>query len=195
MAWILKLPKDYEAYPLILYVIVGTASVPLWYKLGIKFGSLKIFILGCLIRNLATIPLLFLSDLVTTIIVYGIGGLGMDGFWTLSYVLMGDIIDELTLKAGKRREGTYNGIEVFIARLAIAFQVLLFAVVHTATNYIAGDPGVVIQSSEALFGIRVIIALIPMIVMVIGTIIFWKVYDITPKKAASLKDKLKELKI
>ena len=35
----------------------------------------------------------------------------------------------------------------------------------------------------------------PAIIMAIGTVIFWKYYDITPEKSAIIQEQLKELKL
>jgi Na+/melibiose symporter-like transporter len=153
------------------------------------------FILGCLILSFSVLPLIFLSDLISTLIVFGIGGIGLGGTTVLSVVLVSDVIDELTVNMRKRQEGIYLGIRVFIIRLAFIVQALLFAIIHTSTGYIAGVPGVVIQPPEALFGIRTLISIIPLIVMFLSTLVFWKVYDITPEKAATLKEQLKKLNL
>jgi len=49
------------------------------------------------------------------------------------------------------------------------------------------------QSPEAVWGIQIHFALIPMILILLGTIIFWKWYDLTPEKAKINQEKVKEM--
>jgi Na+/melibiose symporter-like transporter len=51
------------------------------------------------------------------------------------------------------------------------------------------------QTSLAILGIQLHTGIIPAMLMLIGTLIFWKFYDITPHKAEKIKEKLKELKL
>jgi len=53
----------------------------------------------------------------------------------------------------------------------------------------------VTQPPEALFGIRLLIGGIPALVMLVGTFLFWKLYDITPEKSIALKEQLAELNL
>jgi Na+/melibiose symporter-like transporter len=47
----------------------------------------------------------------------------------------------------------------------------------------------------ALFGIRIHAAIVPAIIVLIATLLFWKFYDLTPDKVAANKVKLKEFGI
>ena len=51
------------------------------------------------------------------------------------------------------------------------------------------------QTSSANFGILLLFGVIPAVIMTIGLIIFWKLYDITPDRSKEIREKLKELKI
>jgi len=194
-AWILGYPKDYEIFPLLVFIITGVLGVPVWYRLGTKYGSVRMFIVSNLIFGFGLFAFLFISDLLFTLILFAIGGLALGGSKTLEIVVFSDVIDEAMIKSGKRQEGIYNGIRIFIICLSIIAQVVLFAIVHTATNYIPGKPGIVDQPSEALFGIRLLIGGIPAVVMLFGTFLFWKIYDITPEKSIALKKQLYQLNL
>lgn len=55
--------------------------------------------------------------------------------------------------------------------------------------------GAATQPPTAVFGIALHTGIIPAIFMAIGTLVFWKFYDITPEKSAEIKARLKELGI
>ena len=117
-------------------------------------------------------------------------GIGIGGTWVMLAIVMGDVIDESIVTTGKREEGIYSGFQQFFGRLAILIQAITFVVVHILTGF---DEGASTQSPEAVFGIHLHFALLPMIYMLIGCIIFWKFYDLTPEKAKLNQEKLKGL--
>ena len=100
------------------------------------------------------------------------------------------MIDESVVRTGKREEGIYNGFQQFFGRIAILIQAITFAVVHTLTGF---KEGASTQTPEAIFGIHIHFALMPMIFMFIACMIFWKWYDLTPDKVKINQDKVKEL--
>jgi Na+/melibiose symporter-like transporter len=71
----------------------------------------------------------------------------------------------------------------------MVIQAITLAVVHEITGFAEGAST---QSQTAVFGIALHTGLIPAIFMAIGTLIFWKFYDITPEKSAKIKAKLSE---
>ena len=93
------------------------------------------------------------------------------------------------MTGGKRNEGIYNGVQNFIGRLALVVQAVSFAIVHTLTGFVEGG-GLVDQPPEAIIGIQIHFALIPMILMFIATIWFWKFYTLTPDKVKENSEKI-----
>ena len=194
--WVIYIVK--ERNPMIETLLAGTfmigalASVPLGLKLGRKFGNRKIFIYGSLLASLMFIPLLFVSDLTLTLITLFLIGFFYGCCWTLLYPGFSEVIDELVVKSGKRREGAYTGIRTFVGRLSFVLQAVIFATVHTVTNY---APGAETQTPLALWGIRIIMAVAPMIFLFFGFLIMAIYYDLTPEKVNQNKSLLKEKKL
>jgi GPH family glycoside/pentoside/hexuronide:cation symporter len=194
--WVIYIVK--ERNPMIETLLAGTfmigalASVPLGLKLGRKFGNRKIFIYGSLLASLMFIPLLFVSDLTLTLITLFLIGFFYGCCWTLLYPGFSEVIDELVVKSGKRREGAYTGIRTFVGRLSFVLQAVIFATVHTVTNY---APGAETQTPLALWGIRIIMAVAPMVFLFFGFLIMAIYYDLTPEKVNQNKSLLKEKKL
>ena len=82
----------------------------------------------------------------------------------------------------------YFGIRTFFARLVGIVGTMTFAVVHTLTDFNT-DP----YSAQAIWGIRVHAAIIPMICILFGALIFWLFYDLKPKRIVSNQEKIKEI--
>jgi len=117
---------------------------------------------------------------------------GIVGINIIIFPLFGDVIDEATLKNGTRQESFYVGFRSLFARMAIIIQAVTFGLIHIFMGF---EPGSATQSPRAILGLRIQVTIIPMIVMIIGTILFWKYYDLTPEKKKQIQAKLKELNL
>jgi melibiose permease len=145
---------------------------------------------GTLATSIFFIPLLFISDLLLTVITVFLLGMGIGAIWTLMYPTFSDVIDENILITNKRQEGIYNGIRMFIGRFAAVINAIAFLIVHTLTHY---EPGAKTQAPPALMGIRILMAGIPMVFYFMAFIIMWKFYDLTPEKVLVNQEGLKKL--
>ena len=123
-------------------------------------------------------------------IIFILWGVGLGGFWALNRILLSDAIDEAVANTGKREEGIYSGIIMFFNSVAIIVQVIIFATVHTMTGFVEGADT---QSAQAQWGIQLHLGIIPAIILLIGTLLFWKFYDLTPSKIEDIQNKLKQM--
>jgi len=190
--YILKMPAEVEIYVLAAFLLGVLISVPLWVRLSRSLGNRKMYIWGCGLTAIALIPFLLISSLVLVMIFAFLLGVSASALWTLMYPTFSDVIDEVVEKTGKRQEGTYFGIRTFIGRLSIVLQAIVFAVVHELTNYV---PGAETQTPSAIWGIRIIMALIPMVFFVLAFFLMLKVYDLSLDRVKETQNKLMRLKI
>ena len=79
---------------------------------------------------------------------------------------------------------------MFFNRVAIIVQVIIFATVHTMTGFVEGADS---QSPQAQWGIQLHLGIIHAIILLIGTLIFWKFYDLKPSKIEEIQSKLKQM--
>ena len=169
-------------------VIIG---LPFWIKLAHKTNdNRKVMVISGILMTVSVAPLIFIEDYILIIIIMFVWGLSQGGFWAMLNPVFADVIDESVVKSGKREEGLYNGFQTFFARLAFAAQAVSFAVVHTLTGF---EEGATTQSEAAIMGIHIHLALIPMIFMIVGLLIFKKFYDLTPEKIDANQAKIKQL--
>jgi len=171
------------------YIIGSVLSIPIWFKLGRKYGNRKCFIIGAVPGIILSIPLLFVSDLAIILIIIFLTSIAGGAVNTLMYPCLSDAIDELVLKSGERNEGVYSGIRTFFGRSSIIIQAVVFAVVHQLTGYRAGAAT---QTPLALWGIRVIMVLIPMFFSIAGFLLMWLVYDLTPARVSENQSLLRD---
>ncbi len=191
--YILKMEANAISLIMLAFLVGVLISIPIWYKLANRINNnRKVMIISGTLVGLFVSPLIILEDYTLIIITLFIWGLAEGGFWLMLSPVFADTIDESVVETGERREGLYNGFLAFFARLAIAAQAISFAVTHTLTGFVEGADT---QSDLAVWGIHIHLALIPMIFMLIGIFIFWKFYDLTPKRVQEVQLKLKQLKL
>ena len=150
-------------------VALGTLiSIPFWRWIYAKKGPKYALLLAIGIFSVGILPILFISDFITLVIITLIPGFGIGGT-LMTEVPFSSAIDFDEIKTGKRREATYNGILTLIARLAIVFSGLALIIVQFFFGFQAGSES---QTPTALLGLTLLISLVPFIVGVLALIVF-----------------------
>jgi Na+/melibiose symporter-like transporter len=148
--------------------------------------------IGILAVAVTCIPIIIVRDLIGAIISFAFLGFAVGAITFIKYPIFSDMIDEATMLDGKHQEGLYQGVFVFFDRLGIILQPIIFTVIHIMTKF---DPESESQTFIAQQGILAAMLWIPALIMLIACLIFWKIYDLTPEKADTIKKKLKEQKL
>lgn len=175
------------------FLIGALISSPIWAMLANKTNNnRKIMLITSTLLTIFTFPLFFLNSAIPMVIAVIIWGFGLGGFWTMIAPVLADVIDESIVKTHRREEGIYNGFQQFFGRLAVLLQALSFSVIQTLTNFKEGQP-LEAQPHSAIIGIQVHFALIPAYVMLIGTLIFWNWYKLSPDRVTENQLKVIEL--
>ncbi len=105
----------------------------------------------------------------------------------LIFPLMADMIDEIVVKSNKRQEGTIIAIIFTIINIIpTIFLSLIIAGIFISTGFI---PGLYVQSANALLGIRVSFALIPLIFFLVGFLIIF-LYDLNVARVINNQESL-----
>jgi GPH family glycoside/pentoside/hexuronide:cation symporter len=189
--YVLNMPSSASTLIFAGFLIGAVVSTPLWVKLAHKFNNnKKLILIAAILLGVFVSPLIFLENyyaIVGTMVVWGIA---LGGFWFMIFPVNSDVIDESVVRTGKREEGVYTGFSQFFARLGIVAQAITFGAVHSITGF---QEGVYPQTDLATWGIHVHLALIPMIFILIGALVFWRFYNLTPEKIKENNEKLKEM--
>ena len=177
----------------IAFLIGAVCSIPLWIILANKLNNnKKVYVIAGVFLVIFSIPLSLVADYYILMVIFVLWGVGLGGFWALNRIILSDAIDEAVVNTEKREEGIYSGIFMFFNRVAIIVQVIIFATVHTMTGFVEGADS---QSPQAQWGIQLHLGIIPAIILLIGTLIFWKFYDLTPSKIEEIQSKLKQMEL
>jgi GPH family glycoside/pentoside/hexuronide:cation symporter len=171
------------------FLVGGLISIPFWIKYSHKVNNnKKTMLLGSSIMAVFTISLSFFPNLILLFIQTSLWGVGLGAVWIMLKPIMADIIDQSVVNTKIREEGVFYGIYPFFARMGLLMQALIFGIIHSLTGF-AEDP----TSTASLWGIRLHNGLVPVIFLIIGMIIFWKYYKLTPEKVSKNQEILKGL--
>jgi len=104
-----------------------------------------------------------------------LAGFGLSGPQTLTNVLFAQVADEDELRSGVRREGAFFGVNALLTKPAQSIALALIPFVLEATQFVTRDANngeiFLNQPGSAIFGIKVLLGLIPGIAMLIGALI------------------------
>ncbi|HXK44090.1 MAG TPA: MFS transporter [Anaerolineae bacterium] len=149
-------------------------GVPLTQPLRQRFGvvgaqQLLLVIAGVALILVAVVP----TPLIPVCL--ALAGLGLAGPQTLTNVLFAQVADEDELRSGVRREGAFFGVNALLTKPAQSVALALIPLILEATHFVTreANQGQIFlnQPASALFGIRVLVGLIPGVAMLLGALI------------------------
>lgn len=190
---ILQLSKIGETIVL-FYVVTVIISAGIWYKLSFRLGIKKVALIGAILLGCVCLPILFVptgpEGILLVIIIFSVAGFVDGAIISMTIPLFSTVVDNATVETGKRKEGLYKGIWVFFSRVSLAIRAIVFWLVAVSTGYHSGS-----TDPSELMGLRIQVAVFPLIMMMIGIIFFWRLYKISPELAEANVTKLQELKL
>jgi GPH family glycoside/pentoside/hexuronide:cation symporter len=195
---------------LFIYIVFfsGTiVGVPFWMyylkksnntKMVIVYGGLALGSCFCLL----TIP----WGVIGIFVVFFITGASMGSLWAYLWtVLLFHVVDEYTVRNRINSKGIVLGFFAFLTRLVTSLDEGIITLVQNFTRFPAGITDYTMLELHAriyhldmnmlIGGIRYMIGVIPGVLLILGTIIFWIFYPLTAKKVTENKLKLAELKL
>jgi Na+/melibiose symporter-like transporter len=164
----------------------------MYYSKKVK-NNKKVMLISGLLLAAFTIPITFYRDYWLIVFEMLLWGLAMGGFWIMIFPVSADVIDNAVVATKKREEGVYTGFQQFFGRVGIIIQALTFAIIHELTGF--NEALGINQPESAIWGIHLHQALIPAIFVIIGALVFWKWYKLTPEKVQENQEKIKEMGI
>jgi Na+/melibiose symporter-like transporter len=176
-------------------------SIPFWRYVLRRLGDTKKTLsIGGFVLAASLIPLSFVTDLVGFLIVMFIVGFCMGAMWSFFFpIIEANVMDDFVVRTGKNQKGVLAGTASILHRLTAFIDELIIAITHTATGFVAGIADYATMAATAddiglvVFGVQLLAGVVPMIILVIGTLIFWKYYPLSPEKVLANKQKLLEL--
>jgi GPH family glycoside/pentoside/hexuronide:cation symporter len=191
--FILDLKSEYESVISAGLLIGQLLGIPVMFLIMKRYGHKKLFLFGIIWAVISLFPLIFLNDLIGISVNIAIVGFGVSSLYLGNQLIFSDCIDEIVVDTEKREEGVFLGIRTFVVRLSVIVQAVTFTLVSLISGF---DPEVGTDPDLAGFwGLKIQFAAVPLFIMLIAGIIFWKLYDLTPEKVRNNKAKLVELNL
>jgi GPH family glycoside/pentoside/hexuronide:cation symporter len=162
---------DSEAVLLGIPLVMAIPAIFIWTPIVKKIGYRKAWIAA----SFAFIPGLlamtfakdFNSGLLGTLLIIP----GLAGSLIMPFPVISEVIDADAKEHGYRREGLFFGMNGGIVKLAFSAQGILFAIVTAVTGFAAGST---VQTETAVWGIRFLIGITPLIATLITAFCMWK---------------------
>ena len=166
-------------------------SVPIWIYINKRLkNNKKSAVIGGITLTCGTFITFFYTGVYDSMVYIFILGFTMGNLWTLTGVYFADVLDERVALTRSPVRGTTVGVLSFFNRLSRGAQMAIFAIVHVLTGFVAGSQN---QTELAKLGVRLHMSVIPAIVLLICTLIFWKKYPLTPEKSLEIRKQIQEL--
>ncbi|MBN2501731.1 MAG: MFS transporter [Anaerolineales bacterium] len=152
-------------------LIIG---VPLTTLIRARVGVVRAQQILLLIAGVGLIALTFVPKSLMLVCV-ALAGFGLSGPQTLTNILFAQVADEDELRSGVRREGAFFGINALITKPAQSIALALIGIILERAAFVTREAngGLIFlnQPESALFGIKMLVGLIPGIAMLIGAVI------------------------
>ncbi len=173
----------------VLFVMAIPFSL-VWSKIISKIGAKKSFAYACVFFSVCLLPFLVAQNYIHGIVIAVFLSFGLAGLLVLLDVLIADVVDEDEVKTGFRREGMYFGVNGFMIRLGVSMNAIIMGWILNVSGY---NPHLEVQPDSALWGMRVLMAVVPIAAMVLSLAIF-RHYPLEGENLAQVREKLNEIR-
>ncbi len=189
--YVLELPEDSPGDMLltVVWFLALLVAIPPWSFVISKVGTKKTVIVGLVTTALASLGILFVSELPGALACMAVLGVTMSACFLSVMLMFGDSVDEATLRYKRRREGIYAGVFTFYDRLGFVIQTIIFTVVHLIIQF---DPNIP-ATGLVKGGLVASFTWIPALGLILAVFLVWKNYDLRPQKLEEIKSELKRM--
>jgi len=186
-----------EGETLILSLLLGVTFISaaifinfLWTPLTKKIGVRMMWIISSIIWLITMIPILFISDRWSGLIVFFLFGIGLGGSLYAKVLVISDIIDEDELNTGTRRDASYFSIYIFFLRVGYIFVFLSINLVFNSVGWRIFEPETVTMAH--IMGLRLLASLFPAIALIFVIFAMYR-YPLHGDYLKSVQKKVKEI--
>ncbi|MGD1821815.1 MAG: MFS transporter [Pleomorphochaeta sp.] len=169
-------------------LIVPIFMVPSYTKIANKYNKTTPMHIGLVVWIIVLFIALFLREGQPSFLIYTVAvfsGVGSASALFVPWSILPDITDVDELISAKRREGLYSGMATLLRKIAQAAAIFLVGVILDLVNYVPN----VEQTPLAIFGIRLMFSIIPIILLSIALFFSYK-YNLTKENHAIIIEEI-----
>lgn len=170
-------------------------ALPFYLKMIEKKSKAFTYRFGAVIWIISALALFFIPANVNPIVLYVLAvimGFGISAPGLIPHTMFGDVADVGQLKFKKRIEGQMSGFANFAGQIAQALGLSFVMMILGFAGFTEQDltlPTITSQPESALLAIRIIMALAPLILLGIGSIISYR-YKIDAQEQQKIKEQI-----
>ena len=167
-------------------MVFGLLGIPFFNRLAHRFGKRAALATVLVLAICAFIGDWWLYDPerpVLQLFACGFVAFTGAGFWTLYGSVLADVIDHDELETGQRREGSFSACQSWISKVGIALGVGASGWILQFTGF---DSKLPVQSEHAIFMIRILLSVIPVVGLVIALVAILR-YPLTEERMHQIR--------
>ncbi len=176
---------------LVMLAMLVTIAIFLqpWKAVSMRLNKGPSYAAGLMIASLALVVGFFLPQGPTPLIyvIAVVAGLGFSAQYIFPWSMLPDVVEVDQAMTGERREGIYFGLWNFLGKLTGALGIAMAGWALDLFGYVPNA----VQTGQALLGIRLFFAIIPVAAFIIAAPLLVK-FPITRKSHAELVERIKE---
>lgn len=169
--------------------VSSMAFYPLWRKIALRLGSKRTLGLAVTLFVVFLLPVLFVRNVPQAVVMMLLVGAANSGITLVRDIVLSDVIDEDELHTGRRREGSYFGMNAFIERLVMVL-------IGGSTSVVLGLSGynaeLTAQPPSVALGIRMGMGLLPVVALAIFLALL-RFYPLGKEQVVALRGRLEAL--
>ncbi|HEX3045572.1 MAG TPA: MFS transporter [Bacillota bacterium] len=145
--------------------------IPVWVYVSRKIGKKLCYALGMALIAMVGIVIFLIGHQQGPNFAFAlmfVAGIGFATTYIIPWSIVPDTVEYDYHTTGERREGIYYGIWTFASQLGQALAAFLMGMILNLCHYTANEA---VQPAETLFGIRILIGLIPAVIYLTGAVI------------------------
>ncbi len=169
--------------------ITAILFYPLWRWIALRLGSKRTLALAVTLFVTFMLLVLVVGNLGQAFVMMLLVGAGNSGITLVRDIVLSDVIDEDELRTGRRREGSYFGVNAFIERLVMVLIGGSSSLVLGLSGY---NAELTTQPSSVALGIRLGMGLLPVVALVIFLAAL-RFYPLGKEQVGALRERLEAL--
>jgi len=192
LIYYLDLPIEYGAIPSLGYGVLTVILTPIWTMFAKKIGIRKTYLISLTLHTFIYVMFFFVTSYEGLILVTSLAGIPTAAnFGVIATLARAEAIDNTVVNTNKREEGSLLGILRIFTAFTYFFQVAIFTIVGAITGFDAS----IIPATDPVVkqGLNLQMSLIPLVINIFATLIFYFTYKITKEQALTNKNRLKEI--
>ncbi len=179
---------------LLIAFLTAAALFPLCRKLGLKVGMRKGMMITTSIWIFTLIPFLFLDNQPYVAMgCMALLGIGLSGSMYYVDIIIASVIDEDEVLHGKRREGSFYGVNALINRYSTILVFVVIAITLTGygwENYLVGEG---LDTANLQIGLKMLMVPLSIAGLVV-VLVLLKFFPLHGEKWKEVQEKLKAIR-